>query len=105
MNIFCDPCFILFLFFLVLNITLIDLPGLTKLPVGDQPADIGEQIRDMIMTYITRETCLILAVTPANTDIATSDALQLAKSADPDGITFVCLLLVVLLDVCTESKT
>jgi len=70
----------------VLNITLIDLPGLTKLPVGDQPADIGEQIRDMIMTYITRETCLILAVTPANTDIATSDALQLAKSADPDGL-------------------
>lgn len=69
----------------VLNITLIDLPGLTKLPVGDQPADIGEQIKDMIMQFIVRETCLILAVTPANTDLATSDALQLAKSADPDG--------------------
>ena len=54
--------------------------------IGDQPTDIGEQIRDMIMTYICRETCLILAVTPANTDLATSDALQLAKSADPDGI-------------------
>ena len=70
---------------LVLNITLIDLPGLTKLAVGDQPQDIGEQIRDMIMTYICRETCLILAVTPANTDLATSDALQLARSADPEG--------------------
>ena len=53
--------------------------------IGDQPTDIGEQIRDMIMTYICRETCLILAVTPANTDLATSDALQLAKQADPDG--------------------
>ena len=78
-----------FCFFLshcsVLNITLIDLPGLTKIPVGDQPSDIGEQIREMIMTYICRETCLILAVTPANTDIATSDALQLARTADPDG--------------------
>ena len=72
-------------FFLVLNITLIDLPGLTKLAVGDQPTDIGEQIRDMIMTYICRDTCLILAVTPANTDLATSDALQLARSADPEG--------------------
>lgn len=65
--------------------TLIDLPGLTKLPVGDQPADIEAQIRDMIMQFICKDTCLILAVTPANTDIATSDALQLAKSVDPQG--------------------
>ena len=69
----------------MLNITLIDLPGLTKLAVGDQPTDIGEQIKDMIMTYICRETCLILAVTPANTDLATSDALMMAKQADPEG--------------------
>ena len=62
------------------------MPGLTKIPVGDQPTDIGEQIKDMIMTYICRETCLILAVTPANTDLATSDALLLARTADPDGI-------------------
>ena len=55
------------LYSLVLNITLIDLPGLTKLPIGDQPADIGEQIRDMIMTYICRDTCLILAVPPIRT--------------------------------------
>ena len=69
----------------VLNITLIDLPGLTKIPVGDQPVDIEAQIRDMLMQFITKETCLILAVTPANTDLATSDALNLAKSVDPDG--------------------
>lgn len=73
----------------MLNITLIDLPGLTKIAVGDQPTDIGEKIREMIMTFVERETCLILAVTPANTDIATSDALQLAKQADPDGTAFV----------------
>ena len=71
--------------FPVLNITLIDLPGLTKIPVGDQPADIEQQIRDMLMQFITKETCLILAVTPANTDLATSDALNLAKQVDPDG--------------------
>ncbi|KAF5190969.1 Interferon-induced gtp-binding protein mx1 [Thalictrum thalictroides] len=39
----------------------------------------------MIMSYIKHETCIILAVTPANTDLATSDALQMAKSADPAG--------------------
>merc|ERR1712013_597882 len=32
----------------VLNITLIDLPGLTKLAVGDQPTDIGDQIKDIM---------------------------------------------------------
>ena len=63
----------------MLNLTLIDLPGLTKVPVGDQPADIEQQIRDMLMTYISRDTCLILVVAPANSDLATSDALKLAK--------------------------
>ena len=70
---------------LVLSITLIDLPGLTKIAVGDQPSDISVQIEDMIRSFIERETCLILAVTPANTDLATSDALQLARRVDPDG--------------------
>ncbi|KZS17708.1 putative Dynamin, partial [Daphnia magna] len=68
----------------VLNITLIDLPGLTKIAVGDQPLDIEAQIRDMIFQFITKETCLILAVTPANIDLANSDALKLAKEVDPD---------------------
>ena len=55
------------------------------MPVGDQPADIEYQIRDMIMQFICKENCLILAVTPANTDLANSDALKLAKDVDPQG--------------------
>jgi replication fork clamp-binding protein CrfC len=70
----------------VLNLTLIDLPGLTKVPIGDQPADIENQIKAMIFQFIRREACLILAVTPANTDLANSDALKLAKEVDPQGI-------------------
>lgn len=70
----------------VLNLTLIDLPGLTKIAVGDQPIDIEMQIRSMILTYITKSSCLILAVTPANIDLANSDALKLAKEVDPAGI-------------------
>uniref|UniRef100_A0A8B9ZJ00 dynamin GTPase n=1 Tax=Anas platyrhynchos TaxID=8839 RepID=A0A8B9ZJ00_ANAPL len=70
----------------VLSLTLIDLPGITKVPVGDQPPDIEVQIRDMIMQFIARENCLILAVTPANTDLANSDALKLAKEVDPQGL-------------------
>ncbi|KNA20062.1 hypothetical protein SOVF_055780 [Spinacia oleracea] len=69
----------------VLDITLVDLPGLTKVPVGDQPSDIEGRIRTMIMSYIKIPSCLILAVTPANADLANSDALQMAGIADPDG--------------------
>lgn len=69
----------------VLDITLVDLPGITKVPVGDQPSDIEARIRTMIMSYIKIPSCLILAVTAANSDLANSDALQIAGNADPDG--------------------
>ncbi|KAK0590037.1 hypothetical protein LWI29_021952 [Acer saccharum] len=69
----------------VLDITLVDLPGITKVPVGEQPADIEARIRTMIMSYIKQPSCLIIAVTPANSDLANSDALQIAGIADPDG--------------------
>ncbi|XP_010277557.1 PREDICTED: dynamin-related protein 3A-like [Nelumbo nucifera] len=69
----------------VLDITLVDLPGITKVPVGDQPSDIEARIRTMILSYIKHPSCLILAVSPANSDLANSDALQIAGMADPDG--------------------
>lgn len=83
----CDvlTSFLIHAVHVVLSLTLIDLPGITKVPVGDQPPDIEQQIRDMIMQFISRENCLILAVTPANTDLANSDALKLAKEVDPQG--------------------
>eukprot|EP01130_Rhizamoeba_saxonica_P015990 TRINITY_DN7308_c0_g1_i1.p1 TRINITY_DN7308_c0_g1~~TRINITY_DN7308_c0_g1_i1.p1 ORF type:complete len:715 (+),score=171.95 TRINITY_DN7308_c0_g1_i1:32-2176(+) len=69
----------------VLDLTLIDLPGITKVPVGDQPQDIEVLIREMILQFISKENAIILAVTPANSDIANSDALKLAKEVDPRG--------------------
>ncbi len=69
----------------VLTLTLVDLPGLTKVPVGDQPKDIEFQIRDMILKYISMPNTIILSVTSANTDLANSDGLKLAREVDPDG--------------------
>ncbi|KAI7818033.1 vacuolar sorting protein 1 [Gamsiella multidivaricata] len=69
----------------VLTLTLVDLPGLTRLPVGDQPKDIEKQIRDMIIKYITKPNSIILAVTAANVDLANSDGLRLARDVDPEG--------------------
>ncbi|XP_065829676.1 dynamin-1-like protein isoform X2 [Oscarella lobularis] len=69
----------------VLNLTLVDTPGITKVPVGDQPADIEKQVRDLVVSYIKNPNCLILSVTPANADLATSEALKIAKYVDPEG--------------------
>jgi dynamin 1-like protein len=69
----------------VVTLTLVDLPGITKIPVGDQPDDIKQQIRDMILKYITKPNSIILAVSSANTDFSTSEALKLARDADSDG--------------------
>lgn len=89
----------------VLNLTLIDLPGLTKVPVGDQPTNIEQQIKDMILTYIKQENCLILAVTPANQDLATSDALKLAKEVDPEGMRTIGVLTKLdLMDQGTDAR-
>ncbi|KAG8834950.1 Dynamin- GTPase protein [Serendipita sp. 399] len=69
----------------VLDLTLVDLPGLTKIPVGDQPTDIERQIRNLVLDYITKPNCVILAVSAANVDLANSDSLKLARSVDPQG--------------------
>ncbi|TBU23125.1 dynamin protein dnm1 [Dichomitus squalens] len=69
----------------VLDLTLVDLPGLTKIPVGDQPSDIERQIRSLVLDYISKPNCVILAVSAANVDLANSEALKLARSVDPQG--------------------
>ncbi|XP_034032022.1 dynamin-1-like protein isoform X2 [Thalassophryne amazonica] len=69
----------------VVNLTLVDLPGITKVPVGDQPKDIEIQIRELILKYISNPNSIILAVTAANTDMATSESLKIAREVDPDG--------------------
>lgn len=38
----------------VLNLTMVDLPGLTKIPIGDQPTDIEKQIRNLVFEYIAK---------------------------------------------------
>jgi dynamin 1-like protein len=69
----------------VMNLTLVDLPGLTRVRMDNQPKDIVASIRKLVFKYIEKESCLILSVTPANEDLANSDALQAAKMVDPRG--------------------
>lgn len=96
----------------VLNLTLVDLPGLTKIPVGDQPTDIERQIRNLVLDYVSKPNwyvlllgggncslprsradprpppvrrSVILAISPANVDLANSESLKLARAVDPQG--------------------
>ncbi|KYK64854.1 dynamin-related protein DRPA, partial [Toxoplasma gondii TgCatPRC2] len=70
----------------VIDLTLVDLPGITKVPVGDQPSDIEAQIRRIVFQFISEPSTIILAVTAANTDIANSDSLKIAREVDPEGL-------------------
>uniref|UniRef100_A0A3B5B8N0 Interferon-induced GTP-binding protein Mx n=1 Tax=Stegastes partitus TaxID=144197 RepID=A0A3B5B8N0_9TELE len=89
----------------VLNLTLVDLPGMTKVAVGDQPVDIEFQIREMLMQFVTKENCLMLAVSPANSDLANSDALKIAKEVDPQGMRTIGVITKLdLMDEGTDAK-
>ena len=66
------------------NLTLIDLPGFTKIEMDDQNSNISNEIESLVLEYIQKENTIILAISPANYDIANSDGLQYAKKVDPN---------------------
>ena len=67
------------------DLTLVDLPGVTRVPVGNQPKNIEEITKNMATRYIEDPLTIILCVIAANSDIATSDGLKLAKEIDTTG--------------------
>ncbi|NXN35710.1 MX protein, partial [Rhinoptilus africanus] len=67
------------------DLTLIDLPGIARVAVGDQPKDIGEQIKMLLKRVIGCKETLNLVVVPCNVDIATTEALKMAQEVDPSG--------------------
>ncbi|XP_063457361.1 interferon-induced GTP-binding protein Mx2 isoform X2 [Pan paniscus] len=67
------------------DLTIIDLPGITRVAVDNQPRDIGLQIKALIKRYIQRQQTINLVVVPCNVDIATTEALSMAHEVDPEG--------------------
>jgi len=80
-----DPISLKFYSTSVLSLTMVDLPGLTKVAVGEQPEDIENQIKQLILKFVLNPNSIILAVSPANMDMATSESLKMARDIDPDG--------------------
>ncbi|KAH8063134.1 hypothetical protein JL722_2296 [Aureococcus anophagefferens] len=64
-------------------LTLVDLPGVTKVPVRGQPDDIGDTIRALCQAFAANPRSILLCVSAATQDLANSDALLLAREADP----------------------
>ncbi|NXD24067.1 MX protein, partial [Spelaeornis formosus] len=67
------------------DLTLIDLPGIARVAVGDQPKDIGDQIKKLLRSMIGCKETVNLVVVPCNVDIATTEALKMAQEVDPTG--------------------
>ncbi|KAK4793230.1 hypothetical protein SAY86_023665 [Trapa natans] len=88
----------------VVNLTLIDLPGLTKVAVEGQPDSIVHDIENMARSFIEKPNCIILAISPANQDLATSDAIKISREVDPTGEgTFGVLTKIDLMDKGTNA--
>ncbi|KAK9151686.1 hypothetical protein Syun_009995 [Stephania yunnanensis] len=102
----------------VVNLTMIDLLGLTKVAVGKfycfaivgmlksegQPDSILQEIENMVRSFIEKPNCIILAISPANQDLATSDAIKISREVDPKGErTFGVLTKIDLMDKGTNA--
>ncbi|KAF5814968.1 putative dynamin GTPase [Helianthus annuus] len=67
------------------DLTMVDLPGITRVPIGDQPKDIYEQISGMIMEYIKPDESIILNVLSASVDFSTCESICMSRSVDNTG--------------------
>ncbi|KAK9110059.1 hypothetical protein Sjap_018119 [Stephania japonica] len=67
------------------DLTLVDLPGITRVPVHGQPEDIYEQISKIIMEYITPKETIILNVLSATVDFPTCESIRMSRAVDKSG--------------------
>ena len=67
------------------DLTIIDLPGIVRTIVDGQNKNVMEQVQNMLSHYLKQTRTVVLAVIPANVDIATSEILEKANQVDPEG--------------------
>jgi replication fork clamp-binding protein CrfC len=84
-NISAEPIIVKIFSRAVVDLTLVDMPGMTKIPTGDQPMDIEAKINELNLKFVAQKHAIIMAVCAANVDLANSDGLKLARKVDPFG--------------------
>ena len=70
----------------VRDLTVVDLPGIARIPIADQPKNIYKQTTDLIRKFIRQEGSVILCVFPANVDVVTVESFNIAREFDPEGV-------------------
>ncbi|GFT92937.1 dynamin-1 [Trichonephila clavipes] len=89
----------------VLKLTFVDMPGRVKDVGSNLSSESVEDLERMILEYIQPSNSVILAVSPANQDIETSDALEMAYRVDPERKRTICVLTKLdLMDSGTDAK-
>ncbi|KAG8183571.1 hypothetical protein JTE90_025131 [Oedothorax gibbosus] len=89
----------------VLKLTLVDLPGLVRVALTGHRQQNVSEVREMVLRHISNPECIILAVTPACQDLATSDALEIARKVDPHGLRTIGVLTKLdLMDPGTDAR-
>ncbi|GJJ10607.1 hypothetical protein Clacol_004834 [Clathrus columnatus] len=69
----------------VTDLTFYDLPGLIAcVPEGGRDEDV-EEIRELVVSYIRKQNCIILLTVACEVDFETQGAYRLAKKCDPEG--------------------
>lgn len=67
------------------DLTMVDLPGITRVAVHGQPENICEQVQDMVMEYIKPEESIILNVLSATVDFSTCESIRMSQTVDRLG--------------------
>jgi GTP-binding protein EngB required for normal cell division len=67
------------------DLTLVDLPGITRVPVHGQPDDIYDQIARIIREYIAPKESIILNVLSATVDFPTCESIRMSQQVDRTG--------------------
>ena len=87
------------------DLTLIDLPGVTRIPIGNQPENIEQIIKEMATRYCKDPLTIILCVVAANADITTSDGLQMEMKIEAEGSRTIGVLTKIdIMDSGTDAK-
>lgn len=69
----------------VSDLTVVDLPGIIRTTTQGLTGSAIDDVNALIDSYLQQSRTIILAVIPANVDIATVDILERAAKVDPDG--------------------
>ncbi|KAJ5175445.1 uncharacterized protein N7482_001322 [Penicillium canariense] len=69
------------------HFSVIDVPGIfkTTTPGVTSKSDI-DLVRGMVLNYMRNPRSIMLAVVPANVDIATQEIIEMTRELDPDGM-------------------